>query len=124
GGGDNVTVHNLAGTDVKHVGVDLGDPTSAARGGDGISSNIIVEGTNRSDVIAVTGSALRGVELTGLAATIDLTEVDPADKLTVNARGGNDIVQALTLDANVILLAVDGGSGNDVLVGSAGDDTL
>jgi Ca2+-binding RTX toxin-like protein len=125
GGGDNVTVHNLAGTDVKHVGIDLADPTTAARAGDGVASNVIVEGSNFSDVIAVTGTSERGVKVTGLTATVDIAGADAAlDRLTVNARGGNDIVQALELDAGVMLFTADGSCGNDVLVGSAGDDTL
>jgi Ca2+-binding RTX toxin-like protein len=125
GGGDNVTVHNLAGTDVKHVGIDLADPTSAVRFGDGAAGNVLIEGSNASDVIAVSGTAVRGVTVGGLFATVTITDAESAlDSLRVNSLGGNDVVQALALDFNVIRFTADGGSGNDVLIGSLGDDTL
>jgi Ca2+-binding RTX toxin-like protein len=46
------------------------------------------------------------------------------DLLTVAAGAGNDIVGASSLPAGIIRLAIDGGSGNDVIVGSAGADNL
>src|SRR5262249_18307695 len=46
------------------------------------------------------------------------------DQLIVTALGGDDVVNASTLQAGVIRLTLDGDAGNDTLVGSRGADTL
>ena len=46
------------------------------------------------------------------------------DTLTVNALGGNDVVDAFDLPANLIGLTINGGAGNDTITGSQGNDTL
>jgi Ca2+-binding RTX toxin-like protein len=121
GGADNITVHNLAGTGVKNVNLNL---TGALGGPDGESQSVIVEGTNGNDAITVDGNAHRGVTVSGLSARVNITGSEQLDKLTVKALAGNDIVNALGLDANLISFTADGGQGNDILIGSAGNDTL
>jgi Ca2+-binding RTX toxin-like protein len=121
GGTDNVTVHNLQGTDVKTVNVDLKGSTT---GGDGEVQSIVVEGSSAKDFITIDGDADRGVSVNGLFSAVNIMKTDPTDRLSVNTLGGNDVVNALSLDANLILLTADGGSGNDILIGSAGNDTL
>jgi len=44
--------------------------------------------------------------------------------LTVNTLGGDDVVDASELSAGAIPLTANGGDGDDVLIGSAGNDTL
>ena len=56
------------------------------------------------------------VSITGAEAT--------NDDLTVNALGGNDTVDASNLPANLIGLALNGGAGNDTILGSQGDDLV
>lgn len=64
--------------------------------------------------------------------TPNLVEVVASDvsRLTVNADGGNDVVDASTLDRAVVLNGADdndqllAGAGNDVLRGGRGDDIL
>ena len=46
------------------------------------------------------------------------------DRLTVNARAGDDVVEASGLQAGAIQLTADGGQDDDVLVGGEGDDVL
>ena len=54
-----------------------------------------------------------------------ITGSDPTlDQLIVNLLGGADVAQAAGLAAGLIKLTVDGGPGDDVLIGSAGDDVL
>src|SRR5262249_2899266 len=65
------------------------------------------------------------VSVTGLSAQVSLTGTEGAnDSLVVNGLAGNDTINAASLAANQIKLTVDGGSGNDTILGSAGDDTL
>ena len=47
-----------------------------------------------------------------------------SDRLTVNALAGDDVVDASGVAAGAMLLTLDGGDGDDVLLGGAGDDTL
>ena len=46
------------------------------------------------------------------------------DRLTVNALAGDDVVEASGLAAGAIQLTADGGDGDDILIGGAGNDTL
>ena len=49
GGADNIVVHNLAGTDVREVDLNLLASTLKG-GGDGVTDNVVVEGTSANDV--------------------------------------------------------------------------
>ena len=121
GGTDLVTVNDLTGTQVTNVVVDLASSTGT---GDGAADSVIVNGTQTNDTITVTGST-NGVNVTGLTANVTVLNAEPAlDKLTINAQGGNDIVDASALPAGLIQLTLDGGDGNDQLTGSQGDDVI
>jgi Ca2+-binding RTX toxin-like protein len=121
GGADTATVNDLTGTDVKIVNVDL---AAGPGGGDLLIDQVIVNGTNRNDAIELAGrNATAGV--TGLAATVNITNADPAsDALTINALDGDDIVDAAQVAVNSTVLTLDGGAGDDLLVGGDGNDAL
>jgi Ca2+-binding RTX toxin-like protein len=122
GGADRITVADVTGTDLTEVNTDL----AAAPGGPGDAQpdNVIVHGTNGDDVIVVAGDA-SGVSVLGLSTQVNITGAEAAnDRLTINALAGDDVVDASGLAAGAIQLVVDGGEGNDVLIGSAGDDVL
>jgi Ca2+-binding RTX toxin-like protein len=121
GGPDTMTVNDLAGTDVTQVNL-LGNQLG---GGDGLQDQVTVNGTAGNDVIVATGSA-GTVDVTGLSATVAIVAAEAAnDLLTVNALGGHDRVDASALQANAIKqLTVDGGSGDDLILGGRGADSL
>ena len=121
GGADTVTVNDLTGTDVKTVNANL---AAGVGGGDLLTDQVIVNGTNGNDAIEVAGrTTTAGV--TGLAATVNVTNADPAsDALTINALDGDDIVDAAQVTADSTVLTLDGGAGDDLLVGGDGNDTL
>jgi Ca2+-binding RTX toxin-like protein len=83
-----------------------------------------VEGSNGRDVLFVNGVTGGNIAVTGLAATVAVRGAEPADRLTVRARGGNDFVLASGLGARTIGFTADGGDGRDVLIGGADADTL
>ncbi len=123
GGADVVTVHDLTGTDVKHVNVDESNPAGSGTG-DGQPDQVIVEGTTGNDQIVASGSN-GAARVSGLAATVTVTGAEAAnDTLTIDALDGNDRVNASALAASAGKLAIDGGNGNDVLIGGSGDDVL
>lgn len=122
GGADTLTVGDLTGTDVTQLDLDLsGAPPSSV--GDGQTDTVVVSGTANNDNIVVTDDGT-GVALQNLYAPIHIAGSEATDNLIVSAGAGDDVVQAATLPAGAIHLTADGGSGDDVLIGSAGNDTL
>jgi Ca2+-binding RTX toxin-like protein len=120
GGADNVTVNDLSGTDVTNVKVDL---AAAGGGGDGAADTITINGTAGDDVITIANN--NGVvTVSGLASTVTITGFEAAnDRIVINGLGGDDVIEASGL-GTAIQLTENGGDGNDVLIGSAGNDTL
>jgi Ca2+-binding RTX toxin-like protein len=123
GGADTITANDLTGTDVSTFNVDLaGTPGSGV--GDAQADQVIVNGTNSADAITAAGSN-GAATVTGLTATVNVTGAEPAnDRLTIDALGGDDAVEASGLASTAIALTINGGDGADVLIGGAGDDTL
>jgi Ca2+-binding RTX toxin-like protein len=125
GGADTITVNDLSGTDVAEVNIDL---VGFDGGGDGQADTVIVNGTNQDDNIRVAQDTIAGdvdTSVVGLAARVNIHGAEAGtDRLIVDARNGNDTVDASGLPADAILLTEDGGNGDDVLIGGEGDDTL
>jgi Ca2+-binding RTX toxin-like protein len=111
----------LTGTGLALVNLNL---ANSAGVGDGQVDTVTVEGTSTDDAITVKGTAGGRVTVGGLFSTVNITGEEPTDKLTVDALAGDDVVDASGLDANAISFAADGGQGDDVLIGSSGNDTL
>jgi Ca2+-binding RTX toxin-like protein len=122
GGADRLTVHDLAGTDLVELDGDL----AGALGGtssDGSQDAVVVEGTAGSDSIQAVGPA-GNTEVAGLQALVRITHAEATDSLAIDARSGDDTVNAATLPADAVKLTADGGAGNDRLLGGGGADTL
>jgi Ca2+-binding RTX toxin-like protein len=81
-------------------------------------------GFNLNDAALIAGGA-SGVSVLGLAAQVNITGSDVTrDKLTVNGLAGDDVLDVSASAAGAIQLLLDGGQGNDILIGSNGRDTL
>jgi Ca2+-binding RTX toxin-like protein len=121
GGADNIIVGDLSGTDVTRVDLDLRGPNG---GGDDQADTITVNATNGDDVFGAFGDA-GGVSVFGLQARVNIFSQEQAnDRLTLNALGGNDVIDATSLEADGIQLTMNGGLGADVILGSEGDDLI
>jgi Ca2+-binding RTX toxin-like protein len=121
GGADNIAVGDLSGTDLTHAGLDL---RGAEGGGDGGADTVTVNGTQGADAFGAAGNA-GGVNVVGLQASVGIFSPEQAnDRLTLNALGGDDAVNAASLAADGIQLTMNGGLGRDILVGSEGDDLV
>lgn len=120
GGGDNVVVGDLTGTDVAEFGIDLRGP---AGGGDGEVDTVTVNATQGSDVFGAAGDS-GGVTVFGLHASVKIFSPDPAaDRLVLNGLGGDDVIDATSLEADGPSLAMNGGLGADLLIGGDGNDS-
>jgi Ca2+-binding RTX toxin-like protein len=121
GGADNIVAGDLNGTDMTNIDLDLRGPSG---GGDGAADTVTANGTQGADVFGAAGDA-GGVHVFGLQATIDISQQEQAnDRLTLNALGGEDVVDATSLEADGIQLTMNGGLGADVFLGSEGDDLI
>jgi Ca2+-binding RTX toxin-like protein len=121
GGADDIVIGDLSGTDMTQIGLDLRGPDG---GGDGAADTITVNGTNGIDVFGAAGDA-GGVNVFGLHTAVNIFFQEQAnDRLTLNALGGDDTVDATSLEADGIQLVMNGGLGNDIFLGSEGDDLV
>jgi Ca2+-binding RTX toxin-like protein len=121
GGADNIVVGDLSGTDLTQAGLDLRGPDG---GGDGDADTVTVSGTQGADAFGAASDA-SGINVSGLQAAVRILGQEQAsDRLTLNALGGDDAVNASTLPADGIQLTLNGGLGVDLLRGSDGDDLV
>jgi len=120
-GADKVNVGDLTGTEVTAVNVDLASPAGSGTA-DGAADVVTVSGTNGTDHVDILRA---GLSVVGLSATVQISGADATtDRLIVSGGEGDDTLSAATLPANLIQLTLDGGAGDDTLVGSQGDDML
>jgi Ca2+-binding RTX toxin-like protein len=123
GGADTIAVHDLSGTDVKQIAVDLASPPGSGVS-DGQADTVTLGGTAGGNHITIAGSGA-SVAVTGLHAQVTIAGAEGAnDSLVINALGGNDTIDASELAAGAIRLTIDGGSGNDTITGSQDADTI
>ena len=124
GGADTITVDNQLATDLDVVKLNL---DGAAGGGDGQLDAVIINGTESDDFAQITtlddGTTI--VASVGSFPSVSITGAEVTnDQLTLNALGGNDSVDASGLPANLIGLSINGGTGNDTIIGSPGADLV
>jgi len=123
GGADTITVNDLSGTDVKQVAIDLsGTPGSGQ--GDGTADTVIVNGTAGDDHISVVSSG-SSIVVNGLSAQVTINGAEPGnDLLVINGLAGNDVIDASRLRSGLASLTLNGGDGDDRIIGSAGNDLV
>jgi Ca2+-binding RTX toxin-like protein len=122
GGADNVNVGDLSGTDVKLVSIDLA-ATIGGTAGDGQADSVNVAATNGDDVVSLTSLGSK-VIVDGLSAQVTIDHAEAGDKLVINALGGDDVIDATSLPAGKMALQLFAGAGDDVVLGSAGNDLI
>jgi Ca2+-binding RTX toxin-like protein len=109
GRAETIMVNDTSGTNVSEVKIDL----AAGGGGDGQVDTIVVNATNGDDAISV--SSNNGVvTVSGLAAAVTISGFEATDRIVIEASGLG----------TAMLFTVDGGDGDDILIGSDGADTL
>jgi len=103
GGADTLRIGDLSRTPVSLVHANMAAGGST---GDGAPDTIEVTGTPRADSIAVSGVG-RAVDASGLSALVELTLLDPFDRLALLTGGGNDSVDSSGLPPGIVELIVD-----------------
>ncbi len=119
GGVDSAVVGDLTGTGVTEVRLDLG---ALAGGTDGATDTVHVNATQGADAVGI-GREEGALRIFGLQAKVRVLQPDEGqDRLVLNALGGADVVGPSGPGADAMRLTLNGGLGNDTLVGSEGPD--
>lgn len=123
GGTDNLTVNDLAGTDVAKLTAHL----AAANGmGDGSLDNVFINGSPGPDNI--TASLSNGVlGVNGLAAVVLVDGFETAsDNVRLQGQDGDDVLDASAVSSSGPVLVLEGGIGNDTvrINGGEGDEVF
>jgi Ca2+-binding RTX toxin-like protein len=122
GGADNIVVNDMSGTGVSLVNIDL---AANGGGGDGAADVVTVNATSGDDVIVLSIDGNGALVIDGLASRIVVEHFEfNNDTVHINGLGGNDVIEASGVGPNGPHLVFDGGDGDDVLVGSAGNDVI
>ena len=122
GGADNIVINDLSGTDVPAGGVQV-DLASNAGVGDGQVDRVTVNGAAGNETITVFANA-GVIGVNGSSAPVTIFHAESGDQLVINGGAGNDTINASTLPLGAITLTLDGGIGDDTLVGALGSETL
>jgi Ca2+-binding RTX toxin-like protein len=120
GGSDTVVVSDMTGTDVTLVHIDL---ASSAGTPDNQPDTVVINGTAGDDVIQL--SLENGaLVVNGLATQIVIEHFDVNDTIRIVGLAGDDVIEASGVGANGPQLILEGGDGDDVLIGSLGNDVI
>lgn len=121
GGADSIAVADMSGTDLTNIELNLRGPSGS---GDGAADSVTVNGTQGDDVFGAAGDA-GGVTVFGFQTAVNIFFAEPAnDRLTLNAQGGDDVIDATSLETDGIALTINAGLGDDVMLGSEGNDFI
>src|SRR5262249_41341627 len=122
GGADNIVINDVSGTDLVHSGVVV-DLESAL--GSGVIDGQIdtVTGRGGNDALNI-GVANGVIHVTGAAADVTILHADAADQVILSGGAGNDVIDASALPAGQVALTIDGGAGDDAIIGRKGPDLL
>ena len=99
-----------------------GDDTDLNEGGPG-SDTVEVNGGNGAEQFTATANGVR-VRFDRLNPAPFSIDIGTSEQLVLNANGGNDSFSATGNLSTLIRITVDGGAGNDTILGSNGIDLL
>lgn len=115
GGTDDVTVGDVGDTDLEEIVIDLSGP-------DGAADLVTVNGTEGADDVAVKFQD-GAIVVSGLGAAIRIVGFeDGVDQFVFRGLGGDDTIDGAAMSG--MDLFVQGGAGDDVILGSAFGDVL
>jgi Ca2+-binding RTX toxin-like protein len=121
GGADTVIVHAVNPWGIREVEISLAGELFGTSG-DGAVDTIVVEGGNDFDIMSIGGS-LDLFSVDSGTAYVGVVHAEAQDKLVVQAFDGDDWIIAHPFASGGINLTLDGGAGDDFILGSDGVET-
>ena len=121
GGADTITVNDLTGTGVKP-----GQHRSQRYPGSGsVTATPTPSSSTRPTATTSSPSANDNgvITVSGLGEDVTITGFDAGDRIVINGLGGDDAIVASGLQPG-IQLTLNGGDGDDILIGGLGNDVL
>ena len=115
-GTDNVTVRDLSGTATDTVNIPLSNPDLRV-------DTVTVIGSQANDTIKAATTETTNI-VSGLAATVNVQNPERGSKLAIDARDGEDTVDATGLKRDAVQPTLKGGAGRDIIIGSTSDDVI
>jgi Ca2+-binding RTX toxin-like protein len=122
GGKDTVVVHALDPFVPHAVKIDLAGELLGVTG-DGAEDAIVVEDNDQFDLLNLSGT-LGSFSVTAGNTFVEVRNAEAQDHLTVKAGNGDDSVDASTFVTGGLDLTLDGGAGNDFILGANGVETV
>jgi Ca2+-binding RTX toxin-like protein len=122
GGADIITVNDLTGTDLTTINTNLA-ATLGGSTGDAAVDNVIVNGSAADDIFTATFVS-NVLSVTNRITRVQITGFDLTDSVQIAGLDGDDIIDASAVGTGAPGLIFNGGLGNDILLGSAGNDTM
>jgi Ca2+-binding RTX toxin-like protein len=120
GGDADDQIHGQAGNDLLIW--NPGDDTDLMEGGADVDT-VQVNAGGGAEVFTITANGTR-VRFDRLDPAPFALDIGTTENLVVNMNGGNDSISATGNLAALINITVNGGAGNDTILGSNGNDTL
>jgi Ca2+-binding RTX toxin-like protein len=122
GGGDSVLVNALEGTAITNVNLDLSGATPGVA--DGVHDRVTFEDLAAGDGIFVTqGADGHSVQVSEGTTGINVASLDNQDQVIVHGNAGDDVIVASGV-ANVSQITLNGGDGDDLVIGGNGAENL
>ena len=115
GGVDTMDVGDLSGTEVTDVDTDLGN--------DSFTDTVTADGTKEPDDVGLDGN-LSKTTVTGLRWRVNATNAGASDNMVVRLLGQNDKFDGAGYPAGGMEPGIQGGPGNDTLLGTPGRDAI
>jgi len=122
GGIDFVTINDLTGTGVTKVDVDLAGTVNGVTPDKSVDT-VTVNGTAVDDSIKL-ASAGTQIDITGLSETVIIDHSSTIDLLAINGLGGDDVIDASSIGLGRLALTLNGGAGDDLIIGGFGNDLI
>ncbi|MCS7032867.1 MAG: hypothetical protein NZ561_02605 [Phycisphaerae bacterium] len=119
--GSNSIINPQNGNDVVAA-----SPTSATRPRTAVTSGIVFDGTSGDDTIFVDAETTASITFIVFRTSFGefRAQLSGCRTVTINAKGGNDLVYISEAASQLWLAVFNGGTGNDTLLGTRRSDTL